>query len=90
MDEAAVWEMRCDDARRALTATLRGLDVQAENVHVTGGSVPDALAAEATRHPRTMPILVMGRAQPGHGQAPGSVASRVIARAAAPVLVYLS
>jgi hypothetical protein len=36
-----------------------------------------------------MPLLVLGRAAPGHGPAPGSVASRVIARATAPVLVYL-
>ena len=88
-DADAAWQMRCDDARRSLTAALRGVDVEPDNVHLASGSVPDALAAEASRHARTMPILVMGRAQPGHGHAPGSVASRVIARATAPVLVYL-
>lgn len=88
-DAVALWQMRCDDARRSLTASLGELDVLPENVHVTGGSVPDALAAEAGRHTRTMPILVLGRARPGDGHAPGSVASRVIAHATAPVLVYL-
>jgi hypothetical protein len=64
--------------------------VAPQNVHVPGGSVADALAAEAGRYPDTMPLLVLGRARPGDGHAPGSVASRVIARATALVLVYLS
>jgi nucleotide-binding universal stress UspA family protein len=88
-DADAVWQMHSDNARRTLTAALRGLDVAADNVHIANGTVPDALAAEAGRHTRTMPLLVLGRARPGHGHAPGSVASRVIARATAPVLVYL-
>jgi hypothetical protein len=63
--------------------------VDPANVHVPNGTVADALAAEAGRHTKTLPVLVMGRAKPGHGPAPGSVASRVIARATAAVLVYL-
>jgi nucleotide-binding universal stress UspA family protein len=88
-DADAVWQTRCNAARRELTAALRDSDVEPQNVHVVGGSVPDALAGEASRHTHTMPILVLGRARPGDGHAPGSVASRVIARATAPVLVYL-
>jgi len=34
-------------------------------------------------------VLVLGRDEPGSGHAPGSVASRVIARATAPVWVHL-
>jgi len=88
-DADAVWQTRCDDARRALTAALRDLADAPDNLHLASGAVPDALAAEASRYTRTMPILVLGRARPGYGHAPGSVASRVIARATAPVLVYL-
>lgn len=81
---------RTEDARRKLAAAVRGLDgVDPANVHVPNGAVADALAAEASRHTRSLPILVMGRADPGRGPAPGSVASRVIARATAAVLMYL-
>ena len=81
---------RTDEARRKLAAAVRRLDgVDPANVHVPNGTVADALAAEASRHTRSLPILVMGRAEPGRGPAPGSVASRVIARATAAVLVYL-
>jgi nucleotide-binding universal stress UspA family protein len=86
----AVHDARTDEAQRKLAAALRGLDsVEPSNVHVAKGTVADALAAEAGRHTRSMPLLVLGRAAPGHGHAPGSVAARVIARATAPVCVYL-
>lgn len=86
----AVRQARAVDAHRTLTAALRGLDgLEPANLHVANGTVPDALAAEAGRHTGTMPVLVLGRALPGHGHAPGSVASRVIARATAAVWVLL-
>jgi len=86
----AVHQMQRDEAQRALAAALRSLDgLEPSNVLVANGTVPDALAAEAGRHTRTMPILMLGRARPGQGLAPGSVASRVIARATAPVWVLL-
>lgn len=86
----ALCEARSDDARRALASALSGADgVEPSNVHVASGSVADALTAEAARHTETMPLLMLGRAAPGHGHAPGSVASRVIARATAAVWVYL-
>lgn len=82
---------RVDEAERTLAAAIRSLDgVTPANVHVASGNVADALAAEAGRHTRSMPFLMLGRAMPGHGHAPGSVASRAIARATAPVWVYLS
>jgi nucleotide-binding universal stress UspA family protein len=89
-DADALLHARTDEARRALAAAVKRLDrVEPANVHVPNGTVADALAAEAGRHTKTLPVLVMGRAKPGHGPAPGSVASRVIARATAAVLVYL-
>ena len=36
-----------------------------------GGTVADALAAEAGRHTGSMPMLVLGRAMPGHGHGAG-------------------
>lgn len=81
---------RSDEAQRTLAAAIAGLDgVEPSNVNIANGIVADELAAEAGRHPRSMPFLVLGRAAPGRGHAPGSVASRVIARATAPVWVYL-
>jgi hypothetical protein len=86
----AVRESRLDAAQRTLAASIRGMkEVEPSNVHVTSGPVSDALAAEAGRHTRSLPLLILGRAAPGHGPAPGSVASRVIARATAAVWVYL-
>jgi hypothetical protein len=77
-------------AQRALATTIRRLgEIEASNVHVAYGAVADALAAEVGRHTRSMPVLMLGRAAPGHGHAPGSVASRVIARATAAVWVFL-
>jgi hypothetical protein len=87
----AVHEARVDDAQRTLAAAIRGLEgVIAANVHVASGGIADALAAEAGRHTRSMPILMLGRARPGQGHAPGAVASRAIARATAPVWVNLA
>jgi nucleotide-binding universal stress UspA family protein len=87
----AIQHGRGDDARRHLTAALQRLGdgIAPSNVHVSKGNVADALAVEASRHTRSLPILVLGRAEPGRGPAPGSVASRVIARATAAVWVYL-
>ena len=83
-------DARVDAAQRTLSAAIRGLKaIEPSNVHVHHGAVADALAAEAGRHTRSMPVLMLGRAAPGHGTAPGSVASRVIARATAAVWVYL-
>jgi nucleotide-binding universal stress UspA family protein len=77
-----------DEAQRTLTAAIDGLNgIEPSNVHIANGIVADALAAEAGRHTRSMPFLVLGRAAPGQGYAPGAVASRVIARATAPVWV---
>ena len=47
-------------------------EVAPSNVHVTSGPVGDALAAEVGRHTRSLPFLLLGRAAPGHGPAPGS------------------
>jgi nucleotide-binding universal stress UspA family protein len=81
---------RVDTARRTLAAALRALEgVEVANVHVTHGSVADTLAVEGGRHAQSLPFLLLGRAVPGHGHAPGAVATRVIARATAPVWVYL-
>jgi nucleotide-binding universal stress UspA family protein len=78
------------DARRALDAAIGRLEgVEPASVHIANGIVADALAAETGRHTRSTPILVLGRAAPGQGHAPGAVASRVIARATTPVWVYL-
>jgi nucleotide-binding universal stress UspA family protein len=86
----AVHRAKIDEARRTLAAAVRGLDgVEPANVHVADGAVADALAAEARRHTGSMPLLVLGRAMPGHGHTPGSVATRVIAHATAPVWIYL-
>jgi universal stress protein A len=86
----AVQHRRLEHARRTLEAVLHHAEgVKPANVHVATGAVTDTLAAEASRHSQALPILVLGRAEPGHGPAPGSVASRVIARAAAAVWVYL-
>ena len=83
-------DARVHAAQRALTTATRGLgEIEPANLHVTYGAVADALAAEAGRHTRSLPVLMLGRAAPGHGAAPGSVASRVIARATAAVWVYL-
>jgi nucleotide-binding universal stress UspA family protein len=85
-----VWHARHDEAQRTLAATIANLDdVEPSNVHIANGSVPDMLAAEAGRHTQSMPFLMLGRAVPGQGHAPGAVASRVIARATAPVWVNL-
>ena len=85
-----VRDARVDTAQRMLGAAIRGLkEIEPSNVHVACGAVSDALAAEAGRHTRSLPVLLLGRAAPGHGPAPGSVASRVIARATAAVWVYL-
>jgi len=87
--EAAL-HARIDDARRALTVALIGFDGPTPgNVHVTTGPVADTLAAEIGRYAGARAFLVLGRAGPGGGRAPGSVASRVIARATAPVWVHL-
>jgi nucleotide-binding universal stress UspA family protein len=87
--EAAL-HARVDDARRALTAALIGFDGPAPaNVHVTTGPVADTLAAEIGRYAGAGALLVLGRASPGRGHAPGSVASRVIAHATAPVWVHV-
>ena len=86
----AVRDARIDAAQRTLSVAIRGLqELEPANVHVASGTVGDALAAEAGRHTRSLPILLLGRAAPGHGPAPGSVASRAIARATAAVWVYL-
>ena len=86
----AVLHARIDDARRRLTAAMGGLGGLAPaNVHVTTGPVADTLAAEVSRYSGTTALLVLGRDEPGSGHAPGSVASRVIARATAPVWVHL-
>jgi nucleotide-binding universal stress UspA family protein len=86
----AVHDARVDEAQRTLAAAVRGLEgVTAANVHVASGGIADALAAEAGRHTRSMPFLMLGRAMPGQGHAPGAVASRAIARATAPVWVNL-
>lgn len=86
----AVHDARVDEAQRTLAAAIRGLEgVTAANVHVASGGIADALAAEAGRHTRSMPFLILGRAMPGQGHAPGSVASRTIARATVPVWVNL-
>ena len=85
-----VRESRVDAARRTLTTAIRGMkEIDPSNVHVASGMVGDALAAEVGRHTRSLPVLMLGRAAPGHGPAPGSVASRVIARATAAVWMYL-
>jgi hypothetical protein len=87
----AVLHARTAEARRQLAATVRSLyGVDPSNVHVANGTVADALAAEGGRHTQSLPILVLGRAEPGHGPAPGSVASRVIARATAAVWMTVS
>jgi nucleotide-binding universal stress UspA family protein len=87
-DEAA--QLLVDDARRQLAAALSAHGgATPDNVHVTSGPVADALAAEVGRYTGTLPLLVLGRAAPGQGAAPGSVASRVIARATAAVWVFL-
>jgi nucleotide-binding universal stress UspA family protein len=88
----AVHEARVDEAQRTLASAIRGLELEgvtAANVHVASGGIADALAAEAGRHTRSMPVLMLGRAMPGQGHAPGSVASRTIARATVPVWVNL-
>ena len=86
----AALHARLDDARRQLTAAAATLPPPAPaNLHVATGPVADTLAAEVSRHAGTTAFLVLGRAEPGHGPAPGSVASRVIARATAPVWVHL-
>ena len=83
-------DARIEAAQRTLNAAIRGLkEIEPANVHVVSGTVGDALAAEVGRHTRSLPLLLLGRAAPGHGPAPGSVASRVIARATAAVWVYL-
>ncbi|HET9270717.1 MAG TPA: universal stress protein [Vicinamibacterales bacterium] len=85
-----VRDARVDAAQRTLTTAISGLrKIEPSNVHVVCGTVGDTLAAEAGRHTRTLPILLLGRAAPGRGPAPGSVASRIIARATAAVWVYL-
>ena len=84
----AIHHARVDEAQRTLAAAIRELEgVTAANVHVASGGIADALAAEAGRHTQSMPFLMLGRAMPGQGHAPGSVASRAIARATAPVWV---
>ncbi len=86
----AVLQARIDDARRTLSAAMGGVGgPPPANVHVTTGPVADTLAAEVSRYPGTIALLVLGRNEPGSGHAPGSVASRVIARATAPVWVHL-
>lgn len=85
-----VRHVRVDEAQRTLAAALRDVEgIEPANVHIASGTVADALAAEASRHTRSMPFLMLGRAAPGHGHAPGAVASRVIARATTPVWVNL-
>jgi nucleotide-binding universal stress UspA family protein len=87
-DEAALTLV--EEARRQLSAALAANGGPGpDNIHVTSGPVADALAAEVTRHNGALPVLMLGRAAPGHGAAPGSVASRVIARVSAAVWVYL-
>jgi nucleotide-binding universal stress UspA family protein len=86
----AAQHARVDDARRQLIGSMAALGgPPADNIHVTSGAVADALAAEASRHTASLPVLVLGRAAPGQGPAPGAVASRVIARATAAVWMYL-
>ena len=86
----AALHARLDDARQQLTAAAARLPPPGPaNVHVATGPVADTLAAEVSRHAGTTAFLVLGRAEPGSGPAPGSVASRVIARATAPVWVHL-
>jgi nucleotide-binding universal stress UspA family protein len=86
----SVQRARIDEARRTLAAALHGAgDIEPGNVRVVGGAVADTLAAEASRHTKSLALLIMGRAAPGRGPAPGTVASRVIARATAPVMEYL-
>jgi nucleotide-binding universal stress UspA family protein len=83
-------DVRVDAAQRTLTTAIDGLEeIEPSSVRVAYGAVADALAAEAGRHTRSLPVLMLGRSAPGHGPAPGSVASRVIARATAAVWVYL-
>ena len=78
-----------EDARRRLSAAMGALGPAPANVHVTTGPVADTLAAEVSRHSDGMAVLMLGRNPPGGGYAPGSVASRVIARATAAVWVHL-
>jgi len=86
----AVLQARIDDARRTLIAAMGELGgPPPANVHVTTGPVADTLAAEVSRYSGSVAVLVLGRDEPGSGHAPGSVASRVIARATAPVWVHL-
>ena len=86
----AVLQARIDDARRTLSAAMGGVGgPPPANVQVTTGPVADTLAAEVSRYQGTIALLVLGRNEPGSGHAPGSVASRVIARATAPVWVHL-
>ena len=87
----AVHHAKIDEAQRTLAAAVGGLDgVAPAHVHVASGPVADALPAEAGGHTGSMPLLVLGRAMPGHGHTPGSIATRVIARATAPVWMYLA
>jgi nucleotide-binding universal stress UspA family protein len=86
----AVLRGRVDDARRVLTAAAASLQPpRPANLHVASGPVADTLAAEVSRHSGAMAFLVLGRSDAGGSRAPGSVATRVIARATAPVWMHV-
>jgi nucleotide-binding universal stress UspA family protein len=86
---ATAVERRVEDARRELAASLDAHQPPvAAQIHVLSGAVADALVDTATRHGGSTPMLVLGGAAGGRGPTLGSVASRVIAHASGPVLVY--
>lgn len=88
--EAAVAD-RIESARRELVALLPQLRSEVPvALHVEFGDIAERLAAVATSTPDRHPVLVIGRRPPGARRGPpGAIASRALALAQIPVLVYL-
>jgi nucleotide-binding universal stress UspA family protein len=82
---------RLDDARERLASAAALRDFAPGAVHITSGPVAehlaDAVRVTGDRHP----LLVIGRRTHGErGDAPGRIATRVLALTEAPVLTYLA
>jgi nucleotide-binding universal stress UspA family protein len=79
---------RAEAVRRELKALIDGLGCSVPvEMRVEVGRVADALADAATPGPRLAPILVLGKAAGGIGNAPGAIAYRVLSRVDVPVLM---
>ena len=79
---------RLEEARERLNAAVALRDLGA--VQITTGSVAEQLAEAVRVTPNRRPLLVLGRrTHRERGGGPGSTATRVLALADAPVLMYL-